>query len=136
MNVNTKIRIPRIAELSDAEFGSYSMHDVRSMAQQILRQQAEIADLRQSGDESDAESARLLAHARKVKGDRDVHSVYEVLDLIPRLRAEIAELRRDKERLERALAGVRNFAHNYTSYHSAIRQIIDAAMKEEADASE
>jgi hypothetical protein len=77
----------------------------------ILRQLDEIAELRRSGDESDAESARLLSHARKVKGDRDVHSVYEVLDLIPRLRAEIAELRKHAEE---AISFVREIAEIYS----------------------
>jgi len=50
------------------------------------------------GDETGWEAMdKIMEYARKVKGSRDVHSVYEVLDLIPALLAEIADLVRERD---------------------------------------
>jgi len=43
-------------------------------------------------EDEDDELDRLLEYARTIKGDRAVHSVYEVLDLIPQFRRQNVEL--------------------------------------------
>ncbi len=63
--------------------------------------------------ELQAEHDKVLDYARAAKGSRDVHSVYEVLDLV-------AELRKDKERLlailQDALSIFRPHPHNRGQY--------------------
>lgn len=65
----------------------------------------------ESGEDR-AELYKLLDYARKVKGSRDVHSVYEVLDLIPQLTVKLetmseyasrtaGELQEAREEIER-----------------------------------
>lgn len=55
--------------------------------------EAELSRLRVELAEAHREHERLLAHAREVRGSRDVHSVYEVLDW---LRAAIDAAREEK----------------------------------------
>ena len=57
-----------------------------------------IAVLEHEVEESDATANKLLERAREVKGRRDVHSVYEVLEDYQRLKGEVEVLREYAER--------------------------------------
>lgn len=55
-------------------------------------------------DSARAELDKLITYAREVKGSRDVHSVYEVLDLIPQLRRENERLKAERHAISQALS--------------------------------
>lgn len=69
--------------------------------------QAKLEQVQSDLDESESEHDSVMDYARAVKGDRDVHSPYEVLDLVPKLRHQLAEALAAKEAAEKEVAEVK-----------------------------
>src|SRR5271154_1381112 len=76
------------------------------------------------------ESDKVLDYARKVKGSRDVHNVYEVLDLIPQLRME---LERERARMDEYIEVLEECRDRLNIHQGAITKAIvaraDAAIR-------